>query len=84
MDLSKALTYFKQSAELDNQFSINQLGQIYYNGWYGVEKNHNEAEKWLLKGQELGNEESKNLLKDVRKNKKKSQPSMCVCYSKNL
>tara|TARA_B110000459_G_scaffold44323_1_gene48956 strand:- start:10 stop:996 length:987 start_codon:yes stop_codon:yes gene_type:complete len=71
MDLSKTLTYFKQAAELGDQFSINQLGQIYHMGWYGVEQNHNEAEKWLLKGQELGNEESKNLLKDVRKNKNK-------------
>ena len=67
-DIGKSLTYTKKAAELNYQPDILYLGRLYMEGSYRdrVEPNLNEAEKWLLKGQKLGNKESKKLLKRLR------------------
>ncbi len=45
-DPKKAIELFHQSAELGYTMAMDNLGQIYEQGLYGVTKNPQEAEKW--------------------------------------
>ncbi|MBQ8521472.1 MAG: sel1 repeat family protein [Bacteroides sp.] len=59
-DIYKAKELFKISAELGNMVGQRWLGICYLEG-LGVEKNRDEAIKWLNKAKEQGDEEAKNI-----------------------
>jgi len=67
-NISDALSYFKKATT--SKYAMKTLGSVYYYG-NGVEKNIDEAEKWLQKGIELRDtDESAFLLGEIYFNKK--------------
>jgi TPR repeat protein len=56
-DINEAIFWFKQSADLGNQYAQYALGFIYSSG-IGVEKNYELAFNYYLKSAEQGNQQS--------------------------
>lgn len=61
-DYIKAEQAFKEGANLNDKYCCGRLGFLYFTGAGGIQKNETEAEKWLLKGYNMGNSYSAALL----------------------
>ena len=53
-DYTEALKWFRRSADMNNQYAMNAIGECYMKGW-GVSKDKGEAVKWYRKAADLGN-----------------------------
>jgi TPR repeat protein len=53
-DVAEAVKWYRKSAEQDFAEADLQLGQLYYSGDVGIDKNYPEAAKWLTKAAEHG------------------------------
>lgn len=65
IDVTKAIEYFQRSA--DNKWSSYQLGKLYLFGADGLEKDKEEAIRWLTKSADAGNEYAQKQLDDINK-----------------
>jgi TPR repeat protein/serine/threonine protein kinase len=54
-DYTEAAKWYRKAAEQGNVDAQYKLGEIYYNGGYGVAKDYSEAVKWYQKAAEQGN-----------------------------
>ena len=55
IDYAKALEYYLKASEQNSEFAPNEIGNIYYNGGYGVEQDYEKAVEWFQKAAEQGN-----------------------------
>ena len=65
-DAYQAYSWYRKSAINSNSDCQYNLGLVYLNG-YGAEKNTKEAVKWFIKAAQQGDQDAKQILKDLGK-----------------
>ncbi|MCB1058306.1 MAG: sel1 repeat family protein, partial [Acidobacteria bacterium] len=61
-DLDRSVALMRKSAEIGNLWAAMSLGDMYAGGWYGVEKDLEEATRWKTVAAKAGDPEAQGWL----------------------